>query len=219
MASEISGSGNDGVILIINTCRKDLALHAYEFVRPLVDSVREAGGKPVVIHYTEMTPGLATPRPSGTENRALVRGVVISGSALGDNQALKNRSALSWLARPTLPVLGICQGMTLLASVNGGGLLSLEEIGPYEVEVLKNDPILGPPRGLTVYELHSVAPTLPAGFSVLAENANGIQAIRMNGYPVWGMLFHPEVRHRYMINRFVELCRKDASKASKASNP
>jgi len=214
MARGRPAAGDEGLILIIDTCRKDFILHAYEFVRPLMDSVREAGGKPAVLHYTEMIPDVATPRPFATETQIPVWGVVISGSALGDNQALKDLSPFSWLAKPTIPVLGICQGMTLLSSVNGGEVTPFEEIGQHEIEILSDDAVLGPPRTLTVYELHSVGSTLPPGFSLIAENANGVQAIKMNGYPVWGTLFHPEVRHRYMISRFVDLCRREASKTS-----
>ena len=49
------------------------------------------------------------------------------------------------------------------------------------------------------------APALPGGFSVLARSDEHIQVFKKDGAGMYGILFHPEVRHGGIIQKFCEL--------------
>jgi len=189
-------------MLLVDTCTTDGFLHPYEFVDPVLRCVREAGAEPFALHYTSVQDELFGSPHRQTE----ICGVIICGSALGDNEALRDIRSFNWIGRMTVPILGICQGMVILSVLNGGSYATCEEIGLTRIMKLLEDPVLGLPGKITVYELHSIAPTLPPGFTALAHNETAIQAFRGQAGKVRGVLFHPEVRNRDIIHRFVEHC-------------
>ena len=189
-------------ILLVDTCTTDGFLHPYEFVNPVLRCVREAGAEPFALHYRSVQDELFGSPRTQTE----ICGVIICGSALGDNEALRDIRSFTWIGRMRVPILGIGQGMVILSVLNGGSYTPSEEIGLTRIVKLREDPVLGLPGEITVYELHSIAPTLPPGFTALARNETAIQAFRSQTGEVRGVLFHPEVRNREIIHRFVEHC-------------
>lgn len=113
-----------------------------------------------------------------------------------------------------IPVLGICYGHQLLAAVLGGEVErgSGEEYGSTEVEVLAEDPLfLGIPKKLKVWMSHSDSVTiLPKEATVLAKTEGKvIAAFRHNKLPIYGLQFHPEVKHtewgKYILQNFLSL--------------
>jgi GMP synthase (glutamine-hydrolysing) len=103
-----------------------------------------------------------------------------------------------WLAealRREMPLLGICLGAQLLASVLGVEVRPGEapELGFAPVEVLDpEDPILGAlAPSTTVLHWHGDVFDLPDGARHLARSAaTEVQAFRKGN--AWGALFHPE---------------------------
>ncbi len=97
-----------------------------------------------------------------------------------------------------VPMLGVCLGSQLIASVAGAEVsrVAEPEIGWYEVETTAEaagDPLLGRmPERFTAYQWHSYQAGLPAGAVPLAENRVGLQAYRL-GDTAWGTQFHAEV--------------------------
>ena len=102
------------------------------------------------------------------------------------------------LARGT-PVLGVCFGSQLLAELAGAEVrrAAEPEIGWYEVELTPEgsaDPLLGfLPERFESLQWHHYEWLLPAGAVALARSARCLQAFRLEGRPVWGVQFHPEV--------------------------
>lgn len=109
------------------------------------------------------------------------------------------RLLLAEAAEEGVPVLGICLGAQLLARSLGAEVRSgSSEIGWLEIaptEAAADDPLFS---GLTaptgVYQWHYDTFELPAGARLLASSPLcKNQAFRVDGAPVWGIQFHPEV--------------------------
>lgn len=151
--------------------------------------LREAG------IYCEITPFNSVPEISED-----IRGIIISGSpcsVLDENHPKLNLEALE----KARPVLGICYGSQYLAESHGGkvGKAPSREYGRATFTVLRpEDPIFeGVSQKSTVWMSHGDSIVrLPEGASLLGctedvENA----AFRLEGKPVYGLQFHPEVYH------------------------
>jgi len=107
------------------------------------------------------------------------------------------------------PVLGICYGHQLIAAALGGRVERgwRGEFGPTEVEVLAEDPIFdGVGRKFKVWMSHSDSVvSLPEHLRPLARTEGGvIAAFRHASLPIYGLQFHPEVKHTENGMRILE---------------
>lgn len=93
-----------------------------------------------------------------------------------------------------LPVLGVCWGHQLLAQMLGGTVedRGAYELGYVEIDQVEDDPLFdGIPNLFVAFATHSdEVMSLPDDVTVLARNADGIQAFRKDR--VYGVQFHPE---------------------------
>ncbi len=189
------------MILIISLTETHPSLHYYEFVRPVERYVKEAGVPYKSIHYSEdmKTCGEVATR------------IILCGTALGDNRVLDDLDVFEWLKHADCWILGICVGADLLAKLYGGAVRPCVEIGATKIEVdtkactrafgSENVPFYALDKK-EVYELHALAPVIPDGFIELARSRKCVQIFRKNDREVYGMLFHPEVRHGEIIKWF-----------------
>ena len=115
-----------------------------------------------------------------------------------------------------VPKLGICLGHQLIAKTLGGEVrrAANPEYGLVNVRVIDEDTILrGLAPSIKAWESHNdevVSP--PPGFRVLAESENTkVQAIVNNDNTVFGVQFHPEVKHTEkgieVFKNFISVCR------------
>lgn len=106
-----------------------------------------------------------------------------------------------YVLRSSLPVLGICYGMQLLACALGGEVAPFahREYGPAELYINDLDSPLweGMPFSLPVWMSHGDAIAgLPPGFEALASTDNSpIAAMGDPARRIYGVQFHPEVVH------------------------
>lgn len=165
------------MILIVSICKDKL--HEYEFVKPVIDILREKGKEALVVHYKK----LKQVEIDKAEK------VVITGTSLADNDFLEpsNIESFNWLKSEKKPVLGICGGSHIIGLQLGYNKEESKEIGLKELEFDKEFLGVGPGK-IQVYHLHN--------FQVLPE------AFQKDN--LYALLFHPEVRNKQMIVSFLE---------------
>jgi GMP synthase (glutamine-hydrolysing) len=180
------------MILIIDMNWKKDSLGYYEFVLPIA-SIAKSIDEYTAKHHLEVT------------NKELSQCdiVILSGTALKDMATLSRLEKFQWLKETEKPVLGICAGMETIGMVYGMRLTRCLEIGMTLVKVVKENPLFS--GGLKAYSLHSVCVEPSADFEVWAESAKCAQVIKHKMKPIYGVLFHPEVRNPELIKRFLEL--------------
>jgi len=184
-----------GCILLVDLCFEKDSLSQYEFVHPIRDALQNAGILCNILHYTEVKP----------QDLASHDKIILCGTSLLDNVYAEHLELFSWIKDLKKPILGICAGMQVIGAVYGGSIVPNQAIGLEEIEVAMNSLLLGEPRQIEVYHLHNYAVTLPEGLSLLAGRIDAVEAFRHCTHPTYGILFHPEVRSRWILERFAYL--------------
>ena len=167
-------------LLIINTCSNRLS--EQEFVLPFEDKNTRTN------HYNDL-------KDLNWANK-----ILITGTALEDNEYIKDLNKFNWLKETDKPILGICSGAQIVASLFGGKIIKNKEIGMVEV----NGNLFGKIR-FQVYSLHQNGISNLNAFEVLAKSKNSIQAIKHKSREVYGVIFHPEVRNNWVVEKFIEV--------------
>jgi GMP synthase-like glutamine amidotransferase len=185
------------MILVLDLSYRPGSLSADEFVAPVERIVRQEGHPARIRHYSEVV----------SEDLAPADGAILCGTALKDAGYLRGMDRFAWLPSFAGPVLGICAGMQVIARIYGGEVRPGVEIGMTGLEVVAPDPLLTGAGRFEAYELHGLAVVPPDSLRVLAVSPSGVQAIRHRERPVYGVMFHPEVRNEWLIRRFLSLCR------------
>jgi GMP synthase-like glutamine amidotransferase len=179
------------MILVVDMNSLKNPFGRYEFVLPIV-AITEELEKCDVKHYLEVD----------GQNLNVYDKIILSGSALKNTVTLDQTARFAWLKDCDKPVLGICAGMQTAGLVFGGRLVKCREIGMTEVATLKANLLV--PSTFQVYALHNYALVPSSQFEVLAESAKCVHAIKHKQKDIYGVLFHPEVRNKEVIQRFIQ---------------
>jgi len=140
-------------------------------------------------HFPRLDDGFSHLILTGSEASILER------DPWAENEVVLVREALD----RGLAILGSCYGHQLLAMAIGGpGCVRRcrePEIGWLAVEILEDDPLLGPPRTAYVFNLHFDEVADPESrLRVLARTpVCPVHAFRYGDRPVWGVQSHPEI--------------------------
>jgi GMP synthase (glutamine-hydrolysing) len=180
------------MILILNICQEKL--HYFEFVRPIE---RILGEKQIPFYTKHCT--------KFTDKDLKADKIIISGTSLKDKDYLENLGLFKWIDFYNKPILGICAGMQILSNHFKGELIEEKEIGLNRIKINKD--FLGIKKdNLEVYSLHNFSVKPNEDFFKVFGNSNKvIQAIKHKTKPFYGILFHPEVRNKALIEGFVGL--------------
>ncbi len=98
-----------------------------------------------------------------------------------------------------VPVLGICYGMQWIAHTLGGKVQRAErrEYGRARLDILDGSELFRDfPRQLNIWNSHGDhVLAVPAGFRVTGRTENAVAAVEDPARRIYGVEFHPEVRH------------------------
>jgi GMP synthase-like glutamine amidotransferase len=178
------------MILVVDMNSKENPFGFQEFVLPIV-SIAEELEKCTIRHYL----GVGETSLNGYDK------IILSGSALKDTVTLDETAQFDWLEGCGKPVLGICAGMQTIGLVFGGRVEKCREIGMTDVTTRKENILFS--STFKVYALHNYALVPSTCFEVLAESARCVHAIKHKHKAVYGVLFHPEVRNKDVVERFI----------------
>jgi GMP synthase-like glutamine amidotransferase len=184
------------MILVVDLSYRPGSLSLDEFVAPVGQITRHEGYPIRIRYYSHLS----------REDIASADGAILCGTAMKDFGYLEEIERFAWLLSFPCPVLGICAGMQVLVRAYGGDVHRKTGIGMAEQQVVAPDPLLAGRERFPAYELHCLSVEPPPSFRVLATSVSGAQIIRHRERPVYGVMFHPEVRNEWLIRRFLSLC-------------
>lgn len=181
------------MIVLLDLCYRPHSLGEDEFVRPIADIVRCCGYPYEICHFTEWDSII----------KDNVDAVILCGTPLKDNRFAEMTECFAWIPESPVPVLGICAGMQALILAYGGSIRENPEIGMTAVHcIVSGDPVFREMKW-TAYELHRFSTVPGSSFIPLAKSGACIQAVRHQSDPVYGVMFHPEVRNTWVVERFL----------------
>lgn len=177
------------MILIITI--NQIPFHYFEFVKPIEDILERKNMEFETNDYKKID----------RKQISSYDKIIIAGTSLRDNGFLVDIRKFDWIKQYDKPILGICGGMHILSMTYDGKLQKGQEIGLNQITFEKE--FLGTSIGnLEVYELHSFF-AISEEFDIVASSEKCPQVVVHKDKPFYGVLFHPEVRNKKIIERFV----------------
>jgi len=180
------------MILIINICKEKL--HYFEFVKPIEDIMKTNGIKFRTIGYRNIS----------LKDLMAAEKIIITGTSLQDFGYSEDLVLFKWIRSQKTPILAICGGMQMLCQVFGCNLIEGQEIGLIKAKFGKE--FLGMDGEREIYALHNLAvkedSNLTDAFDIFSKTKY-VQAIKHKAKPFYGVLFHPEVRNKEIIENFI----------------
>jgi GMP synthase-like glutamine amidotransferase len=178
------------MILVVDLNFKKDSLSFSEFVSPIAAIVEELD-ECLVKHYLEVK----------QEGIRKCNKIILSGTALKNNATLNQTDRFEWIKDCGKPILGICAGMQITGLVFGARLNACLEIGMTQITTLKANPLFS--SSFKAYSLHNYSIQPSPEFDVLAESVKCVQAIKHKQKDIYGVLFHPEVSNKKIIQHFI----------------
>jgi GMP synthase (glutamine-hydrolysing) len=171
---------------------KQNSLAYNEFVAPIVNVV-ESLEKCEVTHFSELC----------SVDLSRYNKFILSGTTLKDFTPLKQLDKFGWVKTLDKPILGICAGIETIAMIFGVSLSNCLQIGMTEITTITDNPLFE--GNFKAYALHSLTVEPSQTFLALAKSERCIEAVKHKDQPIYGVLFHPEVRNSEILLRFVQL--------------
>lgn len=179
-------------VLIIDMSYERNSLWKVEFVSPIEDILKKIRVNYEIIHFLEIDLDVVKKYDK----------IILSGVALKDFEYVNHLEKFDWISEIKKPILGICAGAQIIGLIFGSELRKGEEIGLQKPKILKSDKILKEVNLNEIYCLHNSYVEVPIGFELLVKTK--YPQIFKKG-EIYGVLFHPEVRNKELIENFVNL--------------
>ncbi|HLV09986.1 MAG TPA: glutamine-hydrolyzing GMP synthase [Halanaerobiales bacterium] len=160
--------------------------------------VREAKVFSTILPYTSSVDEIKKMAPSGIIFSGGPRSVTVENAPRLDAEIFKLE----------IPILGICYGMQLMATILAGGIVEKAEYGEYgkaRLNILDNEGIFSSIDNSQVWMSHGDhVKHVPEGFSISARTEITPVAAMSNHYKgLYGVQFHPEVVHTIQGNNII----------------
>ncbi len=181
------------MILVVNLCKEKM--HELEFLKPVCDLLERMEEDYRVRHYLRLKKGDLDADK-----------IILCGTSLRDFEYLKHLRMFGWLRDYRRDVLGICGGAQILARFFGGNVFQSQEVG--KILVKREEELFDLPEEFFAYSLHNLGISPPKDFEIIARSAQGAQIIKKEQMidkkkrMILGVLFHPEVLNREIIEGF-----------------
>lgn len=175
------------MILIVDMNYEKDSLGLYEFVMPIASAVKGVQEYEIK-HFSEL-------RDIGRYDR-----IILSGTTLKDMEFSRNLDKFEWVKTCGAPILGICAGMEVLGLIFGSKIEKCQELGMGSIETVRKNPLFS--SKFKAYELHNFSIKPSEKFDILARSKNCVQAFKLKDKNIFGVIFHPEVRNREILERF-----------------
>jgi GMP synthase (glutamine-hydrolysing) len=184
------------MILLINICKEKM--HTLEFVEPIKDIIKKLKVDFCEKNYKTVNEG----------DLKKAKKIIICGTSLKDNEFSnpENKKYFEWIRDFDKPLLGICGGMQIIGQAFKGWIKEEQEIG-FFMETF-NENFLGLVNQQEVYHLHNKYADFSRlnFFEIFSESTGGIaEAVKHREKPIFGVLFHPEVRNKILIENFCKI--------------
>ncbi len=177
-------------ILLIDMCRENFS--SLEFVKPIENILKNSGKKYFIKKYRDVQ----------EKDFEKCSKIIISGTFLKDEDYLMFEDKFLFLKDFKGEVLGICAGAQILGMIFGEKIVKSKEIGVQKIKFNKD--FLGLSGELEVYSLHNYSFKKLNDFEVFAKSEKCIQAFKHKNKKIYGVIFHPEVRNKNLIEEFVK---------------
>jgi GMP synthase-like glutamine amidotransferase len=193
------------MILIVDLCYEKNSLSRYEFVHPIAETLTRSGFRSKAMHYKAMHCKEIGKNEMDMDGLEKFSRIILCGTALKDNVYAEQLDLFRWMRYWKKPVLGICAGMQVIGRIFGGNIVPQPAIGLETIAILEDSPLMGAQREIEGYHLHNYGVTLPNRFRLLAGSPTRVEAFCHEELPIYGIIFHPEVRNRWILDRFARL--------------
>ena len=169
-----------------------------QYAQLIARRVREANVYSEIVPHTITADEVAAKNPSGIVLSGGPSSVYEEGSPSLDPKILQLG----------VPVLGICYGFQVMAQQLGGEVANtgLREYGATAMHVVDEGILAGQPSDQTVWMSHGDSVSkAPEGFTVLASSdATPVAAFASDARKLYGVQWHPEVKHSEFGQRVLE---------------
>ncbi len=112
-----------------------------------------------------------------------------------------------WIIKSTIPVLGICYGMQIIAHTLGGTVTRMNELekGPILVSEIINNKRVHTHRWMNRYDR---VITIPQHFTTTGITDRGHVAAMTDNYKYWCVQYHPESDNYTDVSLFVRFLKR-----------
>ena len=176
--------------LIIKLMKDEL--YFLEFIKPIVEIIKNLKTKKTKCIYFKNL----KQKDFDESSR-----IIIPGTYLKDFEYINNIDEFKWIKNYNKQILGICSGMQIISKIYGSELIDDKEIGVVELSYKKN--LLKDIKN--VYALHNLGIKNVDNFQIIAKSKQSILGIKHNKKPIYGMMFHPEVLNKKIIEKFIKI--------------
>ena len=132
------------------------------------------------------------------------------GLILGGGPSVeRSGNSMKYVKELEIPILGICLGHQIIAKAYGGeiGAAGVESYAKIKINIIdENDILKGFGKSADVWASHKDEVCKPPeNFKVLASSSIcGVEAMKHEIKPIYGIQFHPEVHHTAMGEKIFE---------------